>query len=136
MLYEDITVRSNNRDIRIPCDYLRIYSKRAGVPEETINMCELALQELLTNLVDHAYAGDLNQLIKVAFSISPEQIIIHTYDTGIPAQVNLDAVQMPQPEELAEGGYGIAIMKSVMDEVNYSHSNGTNEWILVKNLKQ
>ncbi len=99
-------------------------------------MCELALQELLTNLVEHAYAGDPNKLIKVVFSITPEKITIQTYDTGIPARVNLNHVRMPSPDELAEGGYGIAIIQSVMDEVNYFTLNGTNTWELVKNLKQ
>lgn len=135
MSNENVTIHSNNRDIRIPCNYLRIYSKREGVAEEIVNMCELALQELLTNLVDHAYSGNPNKLIKVIFSITSEKITIQTYDTGISAQVNLDNVQMPSPEELAEGGYGIAIIKSVMDEVKYSTSNGTNMWELVKNLE-
>lgn len=135
MSNKSVTVHSNNRDIRIPCNYLRIHSQHAGVPEEIINLCELALQELLTNLVDHAYSGNPNKLIEVMFSITSERIIIHTHDTGVPAKVNLDDVQMPSPEELAEGGYGIAIIKSVMDEVNYSTANGTNTWKLVKNLK-
>lgn len=136
MSNEIVTIHSNNRDIRIPCNYLRIHSKRAGVPEEIVNMCELALQELLTNLVEHAYAGDPNKLIKVVFSITPEKITIQTYDTGIPARMNLNHVRMPSPDELAEGGYGIAIIQSVMDEVNYFTLNGTNTWELVKNLKQ
>jgi serine/threonine-protein kinase RsbW len=135
MSNESVTVHSNNRDIRIPCNYLRIHAQRVAVPEEIINMCELALQELLTNLVDHAYSGNPNKLIEVMFSITSEKIIIRTYDTGVPPQINLDAVQMPSPEDLAEGGYGIAIIKSVMDEVNYFTSNGTNTWELVKNLK-
>jgi len=132
---ETIEVHADYKNIRIPCERLHALLKNSDVPEETINLCELALQELLTNLVDHAYVGNANGIITVNLSRSPRQIVMETLDTGIPPQVDLNRVSMPDPTELAEGGYGMAIIQSLMDEVKYSTSQGTNTWRLVKELK-
>jgi sigma-B regulation protein RsbU (phosphoserine phosphatase) len=135
MFNESLTVRADYKEIREPCGRLRALLKQAKISEETANLCELALQELLTNLVDHAYKSDPNGQIIVRMAGNREQVFIQTEDTGIPANVKLDEVHMPDPAELAEGGYGMAIIQSLMDEVKYFTSQGTNTWRLVKKLK-
>jgi len=132
---ETIEVHADYKNIRIPCERLRALLKSSDVPEETIDLCELALQELLTNLVDHAYAGNANGHITVNLSRNPSQIVMETRDTGIPPQMDLSQTSMPAPEELVEGGYGMAIIQTLMDEARYFTSQGTNTWRLVKNLK-
>ena len=135
MFNESLTIHAEYKALREPCERLRILLKRSGVPEETISLCELALQELLANLVDHAYEGNPNGQITVRMAGSREQIAIQTEDTGIPANVNLEEIHMPAPEELAEGGYGIAIIRTLIDEVQYKSLQGKNIWTLVKRIK-
>jgi serine phosphatase RsbU (regulator of sigma subunit)/anti-sigma regulatory factor (Ser/Thr protein kinase) len=132
---EKVTVNANYKDIRIPSEKLRAMLKRANVSEDITGLCELALHELLTNLVDHAYEGVSNGLIEVQLSCTSDSIIMQTQDSGTPANVNLDRVHMPDPADLAEGGYGMAIIRSLMDDVKYRTSQGKNIWQLIKHLK-
>ncbi len=134
MFNENLIVRADYKDIRLACERLKTLLTQAGALEENIGLCELALQELLTNLVTHAYEGDPNGQITVRLAGNHEQVFIQTEDSGIPAQVNLDEVYMPDPGDLAEGGYGLAIIHSVMDEIRYESLQGINIWKLMKRL--
>jgi serine/threonine-protein kinase RsbW len=129
-------VPANFRDIRIPCEKLRNQLTHNNAAPEDINLCELALQELLTNLVEHAYEGNPSGQIIVTFTYSPEQLLIETKDTGSPANVNLNTIEMPTPLDMAEGGYGLAIIQSVMDEVRHRYQHGSNHWQLMKKLSK
>lgn len=135
MQTQSITVHATYKDIRQPAEHLRSLLSSQHVPEDTINVCEMALQELLTNLVDHAYANDGSRLINVRLSWQNDQIIIETRDQGAPIGTEaLNSVSMPDPSELAEGGYGMAIIQAVMDKVEYRRENDENIWQLVKEL--
>ncbi len=136
MTKKTITVKANYKDIRIPCEQLRTIMIGRNISIGNINLCELALQELLTNLVDHAYAEHEGGQITVTLRCSPSQVMIETKDTGYPADVNFNAIQMPNPEEFAEGGYGLAIIQSLMDEVSHSYAQGINTWRLFKRLSK
>jgi sigma-B regulation protein RsbU (phosphoserine phosphatase) len=131
---ESITIHANYQDIRLPAARLRQLLSAHRIPEETINRCELALHELLTNLVEHAYEGDDNKLITVNLDCQASHIQIETQDTGRATNVNLSQAVMPDPMELQEGGYGLAIIISTMDEVNYKSEAGRNTWNLIKKL--
>ena len=134
MFNESLTVRANYEEIRQPCERLRLNLRQAGVSEEIAGQCELALQELLTNLVDHAYEGNPNGQVAVRMAGNRGQIFIQTEDTGAPANIKLEDVHMPAPEDLAEGGYGMAIIRSLMDDIRYETAQEKNVWTLVKNL--
>lgn len=135
MFNDSLTVRANYEDIRQPCERLRTNLSQSGVSEEIAGLCELALQELLTNLVDHAYEGNLNGQITVRMASKNGQIFLQTEDTGLPARIKMEDVHMPNPEDLAEGGYGMAIIRSLMDDIRYESMQGKNIWTLIKNLK-
>lgn len=131
---ETITVPANFKDIRMACEELRVLLARNNAAPEDINLCELALQELLTNLVEHAYKENPSGQITVNLTYRSEHIQIDTKDSGHEAKVDLSVVEMPDPSEMAEGGYGLAIIQSVMDEVKHTYENGWNHWQLIKKL--
>jgi serine/threonine-protein kinase RsbW len=128
----DLTIDADYEQLRIPAEALRNAAARAGVPEVTVGLCELALQELLTNLVDHAYGGNSSNQIGFHAQVGPAKIQMMTEDSGQAVNLDLEAVSMPDPFALQEGGYGMAIIKSLMDEVTCHRQNGKNIWVLVK----
>ncbi len=136
MRSEPIIVPATYKDIRIPAERLRAVMLADLLPEDVILECELALQELLTNLVDHAYGGDAVRTITINLACDATRMLIETRDTGKPASVDLEKAVMPDPTDLAEGGYGLAIIKSLVDEVNYKTENGINIWQLIKYLNR
>lgn len=113
---------------------LRTMLAQMGVVEELAGSCELALQELLTNLVHYACNGDPTQTIDITLSASPTHLLIATTDWGVEAAINLEEISMPDPDDLQVGGYGLAILKALVDDVSYRRENGKNQWTLQKRL--
>jgi anti-sigma regulatory factor (Ser/Thr protein kinase) len=96
---------------------------------------ELALQELLSNLVEHACGSDVRQSIGVRLSVDPavHEILIETEDGGVEARLDLEAIHMPDPLLMQEGGYGLALIRALVDQTTYRRQSGRNFWKLVKN---
>lgn len=98
---ESLVIPATYAALRVPAERLRRMLFAAHVPEATIGECELALQELLTNLVDHAYNGDC-KMITVRFQLDANSLTIETVDYGRRAQLDLEEVGMPDPASLSE----------------------------------
>lgn len=131
---KSLVIYSDYENMRIADQALRDLLQENSVREETIGICELAFHELLNNIVDHAYNGQPSNPIQISMMIEKKTLEIRTEDNGIPSNVNLETVSMPDPLDLMEGGYGMAIIVSQMDAVKYAAENGKNIWILRKNL--
>jgi anti-sigma regulatory factor (Ser/Thr protein kinase) len=135
MSAESLVIPATYAALRVPAERLRKMLLTAGVPEATVGECELAMQELLTNLVDHAYDGDDRKMITIRFALESNSIAIETVDFGRPAHIDLDEVNMPDPTTLSEGGYGMALIKALMNTVDYESRGRKNTWRLVKRFQ-
>lgn len=95
---------------------------------------ELALHETCTNIVEHAYS-EREGRIQVAMSVihSPQlQLVIDLHDTGV--AFDLNEAKEPNLEGAQVHGYGLFLMKQLLDEVVYRSSETSNHWRLVKNI--
>jgi serine/threonine-protein kinase RsbW len=101
----------------------------------TYNM-QLAAHEACTNIVGHAYegahTGDERIVISLALHPHPRRLEIELRDTG--KAFNLDIVPSPSLEQAQIHGYGLFLMRNLMDTVTYTAQPGDNYWCLVKNL--
>ncbi len=98
--------------------------------------CELALQELLSNQVIHACQenAELQIDILLEVKVSEHLILMQTYDEGQPNQIDLDHVNMPDPESLSEGGYGLALIHALADQFTYQREGSMNHWKIMKSI--
>jgi len=97
---------------------------------------ELAVSEILTNIVQHAYGGQSKGgEIWGEFRLEADRVQVDVYDRGVPfdlAAVSAPTAE-PDPRHPRERGYGVHIVRQVMDEVDYWPSTGDgNHWRLVK----
>ena len=99
-------------------------------PESTRYNVLLALQEMVTNVLRHAYELDEHKPIEVEFSISADELAIELRDQGPefdPLEfVPSDAVAEDEDMPTQVGGYGIHIARMVMDEVTYERRDVWN----------
>jgi serine/threonine-protein kinase RsbW len=94
---------------------------------------ELALQEACSNIVDHAYAGQPGRIvIQFDYAEAARQLTVDLYDSG--RAFDPDAVPGPDLEDVQVHGYGLFLVRSLMDEVSYESSPDGNHWRLVKKL--
>ena len=98
---------------------------------------ELALEEVLVNVINYAYPQDQNPpgTIEVECSWDDRQILtIVVADQG----AAFDPLNKPDPdttlsiEERDIGGLGIYLTKKMMDQVTYDRSRGKNKLTMVK----
>jgi serine/threonine-protein kinase RsbW len=90
-------------------------SRARPLPDETLADLKLALTEACSNSVRHAY-GDGGGHVAISFELRDDRLIIEVADDGTGFEpettgANGDSV------ELSEGGLGIAIIRSIADEV-------------------
>ena len=134
MINKKIVIKSTYTEIRIADEGLRSILLEAKFSDELVSGCELALHELLINLVDHAFGGDPDGSIIIEMSVDENVLNIQTFDRGKPAILDFDAISMPDPAGLSVGGYGMAIIQMLVDKLDYQRSDDQNIWTLMKNL--
>jgi len=121
MEIEKLTVSSDLDDLPQVIDFVRQASMEAGLPEKAVFACELATDEACTNIIEHAYAGRSDGVIRVSCWTENGAFVVQFHDQG----VAFDPTQIREPllpEELAQrplGGLGMHFMRSLMDEVRF-----------------
>lgn len=106
-----------------------------NLAEPTVNLynLELAIQEVAVNIVNHAYAGQEGRIqMTLQLAEQTPQLTLCFHDTG----ASFDPSQVPAPRlgELQEHGFGLFLVRELMDEVTYLPSATGNLWKLVKIL--
>lgn len=106
------------------------------VPDATrlVYSVQLAIHEACTNIIDHAYTAQApgRIAIKLAIRTGPRRFVAELKDTGR----TFDPTTIPDPnlEEGQERGYGLFLMREILDEIKYETLPGANRWLLIKNL--
>ncbi len=87
----------------------------APLAPDTLADLKLALTEACSNSVRHAY-GDGEGHVEISFELRPDRLVVEVADDG--AGFEPEGVgQAVDSEALSEGGLGIAIIRSIADEV-------------------
>ncbi|MDA8017815.1 MAG: ATP-binding protein [Thermoanaerobaculia bacterium] len=105
--------------------------------EQAIFAAQLCVVEAVTNCVVHAYRGEAGRPIDVTIDKSVDLLVIEIRDQAPPAPK--DWIQPPapatgEPEPLSEGGRGIPLLHSLMDEVSVRREGESNVLRLSKEL--
>lgn len=105
-----------------------------GIDNEIADDIELVISEMLTNVYKHSYKGSEGDVI-INAHIDDEKIYISIRDFG--EKFAPTEVREPNPEVLADHGYGLYVASQIMDKIEYilSHKLGT-EVILTKYLRK
>jgi serine/threonine-protein kinase RsbW len=83
--------------------------------DEVLADLKLALTEAASNSVRHAYSGlDHAGVVEISYELRADRLVIEVTDEG----EGFDPKDAGgSPEELSEGGLGIAIIRAIADEV-------------------
>jgi serine/threonine-protein kinase RsbW len=82
--------------------------------DELLADLKLALTEAASNSVRHAYAGKSAGVVEISYELHPDRLVIEVTDEG----EGFDPAEAAgHPDDLTEGGLGIAIIRAIADEV-------------------
>jgi serine/threonine-protein kinase RsbW len=89
-------------------------SRVRPLPDDTLADLKLALTEACSNSVRHAYDGRSGH-VDISFDLRDDRLIVEVADDGSGFVPTGESVV--DGDELSEGGLGIAIIRSIADEV-------------------
>ncbi|HET9627635.1 MAG TPA: ATP-binding protein [Kofleriaceae bacterium] len=94
-----------------------------------------AFMEIFNNIAIHAYQRRGSGTIEIEITLSSDAIVIEVRDDGRPFDID-SVAELPEElteESLPEGGMGIHIAKTMLDEMTYE-PGPPNMWRLCKRL--
>jgi len=110
------------------------FGREHDLEEEMIGDVRLALDEVITNIIQHGYEDAEEHSIDVDLELTPEYLNIRVEDDGKPFDpLQAVSADIETPfEENEIGGWGIYLAKQVMDEISYRQKDGLNQLTLKK----
>jgi serine phosphatase RsbU (regulator of sigma subunit)/anti-sigma regulatory factor (Ser/Thr protein kinase) len=104
----------------------------APASDDFVYLVELAVSEICTNIIQHAYRKAGGQ-IRGSLTPLPNGIQIDLFDDGESFDPASVPDPSPEPNSLNEGGYGLHIVRQIMDRVLYqAQTPKGNHWRLIK----
>ncbi len=105
----------------------------ADYPPRLLAVMQVALEEVLTNIMLHGYADIDDHKIELTLEADTEAVTLRFVDDGIP----FDPTERPLPEPMETdndeaGGLGILFVRRLMDEVAHERAGGQNHLTLRK----
>lgn len=101
--------------------------KKIGCPMKILMQISMCLEEIYINIAHYAY-GDKGGMVNLGFDYSDNIVTLQLRDRGI--EFNPLAVDAPKKnlslEDRKEGGFGIYLVREMMDKVEYTYENGEN----------
>lgn len=102
-------------------------------PSSESRKIALAVDEAITNVIKHSYRGSTEAEIKLDFFCSNKGIKIKIEFSGIPPQLGDSMVNLEKMiKAKKKGGLGVALIRRIMDSVEYSTVENTNYLEMIK----
>jgi anti-sigma regulatory factor (Ser/Thr protein kinase) len=107
-----------------------------GLSDDDMMAMNLALDEVITNIIDYGYDDQAEHEIRVTLAVEGDRLTIEVEDDGR----QFDPLTAPAPdldlplEERPVGGLGIHIVRSLMDAVEHRRRNGRNVLTMQKTI--
>ena len=131
-----ITLRNHLSELERLHQALYHFGKERDLPESLINTMNLALEEIVANVIEHGYEDTGDHSILIRCSIQDGQIMAEVEDDGIP----FNPLTSPDPdisgplEDRPVGGLGIYLIRNIMDNLDYNYFEGKNQIRLQKRI--
>jgi anti-sigma regulatory factor (Ser/Thr protein kinase) len=109
--------------------------KNINLDQEVINQIQVALIESCINAIEHS--GSYDRKVIIRFAVNPERLEIAIESPG--KFFDPSAIREPVIEEKLQSGnkrgWGLKLMRKIMDEVRVERADDHTRVILIKNIK-
>jgi serine/threonine-protein kinase RsbW len=116
---------------------LREFGGQHALPDKIMHDLNLALEEILNNIISYGYTDSREHEIRVRLSEEPREIKAEVEDDGQP----FNPLDAPEPdtvkslEERTIGGLGIHLVRKIVDSLEYKRQ-GERNLLTIKKKKQ
>lgn len=127
-IIDEIELSNHLEEINKISRYIDELGKELKLPDKVVMEINLAIDEIITNIVSYAYNDNKEHKILIKISRTENFIIIVTEDDGIPFNPldvpEADTVSILENKKI--GGLGIHLVRKLMDKLEYSRADGKN----------
>ena len=129
----EITIDATLENVSPAIDFVEENIENLSFGIKDKHMIEVAVDEIVSNVARYAYGNEVGKAT-VQFASDDEGIRITVIDSGTP----YNPLEKEDPditlsaEERGIGGYGIFIVKKVMDNLSYEYKDGKNMLTMYK----
>lgn len=126
---------------RIAMDTAAALARRMGFTDERIDALRTAIGEAVTNAIEHGNQADAAMKVVVVLTVRPDELVISVSDQGRkaldPEQTQTKPHILDAFQRADKGGWGIWLMRELMDEVEFSLApGGGNQVRMVVHLER
>lgn len=132
----EFSINNKLEDASLAIERLEKFMLEHTVPNELINKILLCMDELVTNIITHAYPDSSDRKISIECALSDTDITIEIHDDGVPFDPTKSAkpnINLPLAERPV-GGLGIHLVRNIMDMVQYQRDGNFNILKISKSL--
>lgn len=117
--------------------FIENYLAKIEITKEVKSNILLAAEEIIINIIYYAYEKEKGT-IAINLWHDENSIYLNFTDYGKPFNpLELQETDVSLPiDERGDGGYGILIVKKIMNSVNYEYRNGKNSITLIKYINK
>jgi anti-sigma regulatory factor (Ser/Thr protein kinase) len=132
----ETTITNRIEDVTRVSVLLDDVARAHGLPPRAVADMQVALDEVLTNIITHGYADDAAHEIRVRLTVGPDVLQAQVEDDARP----FDPLAVPAPDlgaplmERRVGGLGIHFVRKLMSEVTYALVDNRNRLVLKRHL--
>jgi serine/threonine-protein kinase RsbW len=132
-----LRIRNSMEDLALVRARFEALAASAGVPSEVVIDMNVALDEVLSNLISYGFSDQLPHDIDVVLSVGDSVVTAEIEDDGIA----FDPLAAPAPDLQAPienwpiGGLGIHLVRNLMTEVKYQRVGDRNKLLMVRRFE-
>ena len=133
---KEIIIKNEIAELERVAVFVEEVSQLLSLDSETTMNLNLALEEVVSNVILYAYPQKMGENIIIKASSDDNILVFTITDKGVefdPTKVE-DADITLAAEDREIGGLGIFIVKNIMNEVTYQRLDGKNILTLKKNI--
>src|SRR5258708_7937978 len=119
---ECLALESKLSEIARVSPWIEKLAARHGIPSRTQFAIDLCLEEILSNIIRHGYAGEPNHAVVIRHRINREGSFTLVVEDQAPQFNPLLVSDPPIPhslEDVSGGGHGIQLLKQFADAIEY-----------------
>lgn len=122
---------SELKNLSLSATMVRECQDKLSLNDKTYRDIDLAVSEAVSNAIRHAENSEKSS-VALRLVSDGKKLIIEVEDNG--SGFDFENVSAPDLEDHKEGGYGLFLIKQVMDSVVYEKRKDTNILIMEKNI--
>lgn len=133
-----INIKSRLSGVQIMNEQLAKMCIEWEISKDVAFSMNLALEEIVTNIINHGYSGKEDCDITIRFTLETKNLRVQIKD-GAP---EFNPLEVAEPEDLDKpleerniGGLGIHLVKKFTDNFSYRRNNNKNITTLLKSLE-